>query len=81
VQSVTSADFPQRSQKKVVLTIHEIRESPDLSIKKLNASNPGHPIYSLRIGMGVRVLVSIHDEILIIHVLEVEHRKHLYRDF
>jgi mRNA interferase RelE/StbE len=29
----------------------------------------------------VRALLSIHDDLLVIHVLEVEHRKHSYRDF
>ncbi len=67
--------------KKVVRSIHEIGGSPYLSIKKMRASNPGHPIYSLRVGREVRALLSIHDDVLIIHVLEVEHRKHSYRDF
>jgi mRNA-degrading endonuclease RelE of RelBE toxin-antitoxin system len=29
----------------------------------------------------VRALLSIHDDVLVIHLLEVEHRKHSYRDF
>jgi mRNA interferase RelE/StbE len=67
--------------KKVVRAIHTIRESPYQYIKKMKASNPGHPIYSLRIHRDVRALLSIHDDVLVIHVLEVEHRKHSYRDF
>jgi mRNA interferase RelE/StbE len=67
--------------KKVVRAIHTIRESPYQYIKKMKASNPGHPIYSLRIQRDVRALLSIHDDMLVIHVLEVEHRKHSYRDF
>ncbi|MDD5025101.1 MAG: type II toxin-antitoxin system RelE/ParE family toxin [Methanoregula sp.] len=73
--------LPPEIAKKVVLAIHEIREAPYFSLKKLKVSDPRHPIFSFRIGRGVRVLVSIHDEVLIIHVLEVEHRKHSYRDF
>lgn len=73
--------LPPEIAKKVVRSIHEIRESPYLSIKKVKTSDPRHPIYSFRIGRALRVLLSIHDDVLIIHVLEVEHRKHSYRDF
>ena len=73
--------LPPDIARKVVLSIHEIREAPYLSIKKMKASDPRYPIYSFRIGRGVCVLLSIHDDVLIIHVLEVEHRKHSYRDF
>ena len=59
--------------KKVVSTIHDIRESPYNYIKKLKASNPHHPVYSLRIRRDIRALLSIHDDVLVIHVLEVEH--------
>jgi mRNA interferase RelE/StbE len=71
---------PEIAQK-VVSTIHDIRESPYLYIKKMKASNPLHPIYSLRVHRDIRALLSIHDDVLVIHVLEVEHRKHSYRDF
>lgn len=72
--------LPPNIAHNVVLAIHEMRQAPHLFIKKLKASNPRHPIYSLRVG-EVRVLLSIHDDVLIIHVLEVERRKHSYRDF
>ena len=67
--------------KKVVRAIHTVRESPYQYIKKMKASNPGHPLSSLRIHRDVQALLSIHDTILVINVLEVEHRKHSYRDF
>jgi len=69
------------SAQKVISAIHEIRDAPYLYIKKMRASNPRHPVYSLRVGRDVRALLSIHDDVLIIHVLEVEHRKHSYRNF
>jgi len=47
----------------------------------MKTSNPRHPLYSIRIHRDVRALLSIHDDLLVIHVLEVEHRKHSYRDF
>jgi len=64
----------------VISAIHEIRDAPYLHIKKMRASNPRHPVYSLKVRRDVRALLSIHDEVLIIHVLEVDHRKHSYRD-
>jgi len=73
--------LPPEIAHNVVQTIHEIRKAPYHSIKKMKASKPVHPIYSLRVGKEVRVLLSIHDDLLIIYVLEVEHRKHSYRDF
>jgi mRNA interferase RelE/StbE len=67
--------------RQVIRKIHEIREQPYYSIKKIKGSNPHHPIYSVRIRRDVRAFISIHDEVLIIHVLEVETRKTAYRDF
>jgi mRNA interferase RelE/StbE len=66
---------------KVVQAIHELRESPYKYIKKLKASNPNHPVFSFRVRRDIRVLLSIHDNVLVIHILEVEHRKHSYRDY
>jgi len=66
---------------KVVQAIHELREEPYHFIKKNKASDPRHPVYSFRAQRDIRVLLSIHDNVLIIHILEVEHRKHSYRDF
>ena len=65
----------------VIKAIGEISDDPYHSIKKIKAANPKHPIYSLRIRRDVRALLSIHDDVLIIHVLEVEQRKSAYRDF
>jgi len=60
--------------KKVVSTIHTLRESAYQYIKKMKASNPSHPLYSISVHRDVRALLSIHDDVLVIHVLEVEHR-------
>ncbi|MCP1662111.1 MULTISPECIES: type II toxin-antitoxin system RelE/ParE family toxin [Methanocalculus] len=73
--------LPKETARMVVRRISEIKNAPYLSIKKLKASNPQHPVYSLRIRRDIRALVSIHDDIVIIHVLEVESRKRSYRDF
>jgi mRNA interferase RelE/StbE len=66
---------------KVVHAIHELRESPYIYIKKLKASNPNHPFYSFRVRRDIRVLLSIHDDVLVIHILEVERRNRSYRDY
>jgi mRNA interferase RelE/StbE len=73
--------LPRDIARKVVSTIHQIREDPYHFIKKMKASNPDHPVYSLRVRRDIRALLSIHDDVLIIHVLEIEHRKQAYRDF
>ncbi|MCK9632461.1 MAG: type II toxin-antitoxin system RelE/ParE family toxin [Methanoregula sp.] len=73
--------LPLEIARKVVGSIHTIREDPYRFIKKIKASNPNHPIYSLRVRRDVRALLSIHDDVLIIHVLEIDYRKQAYRDF
>lgn len=73
--------LPPEFARQVICKIHAICEDPYRYIKKIKASNPRHPIYSVRIRRGVRAFLSIHDDVLIIHVLEVEYRKTAYRDF
>jgi mRNA interferase RelE/StbE len=73
--------LPPEISNAVVRSVHAMKEAPYHHIKKLKACNTRHPIYSLRVRKDIRVLLSIHDDVLIIHVLEVEHRKHSYRDF
>ena len=73
--------LPLPIARKIIRAIEEISDAPYSSIKKLKGSNPRHPLYSLRVGRDIRVLLSIHDNVLIIHVLEIEDRKQSYRDF
>ena len=73
--------LPQELARQVARKIHEIRDNPYHHIKKVKASDPRHPIYSIRIRRGLRAFLSVHDMALIIHVLEVEYRKTAYRDF
>jgi mRNA interferase RelE/StbE len=73
--------LPRGIAQKVVSAIHQIGDDPYRFIKKLKGSNPEHPVYSLRVRRDVRALLSIHDDVLIIHVLEIDHRKQAYRDF
>jgi mRNA interferase RelE/StbE len=73
--------LPLEIARKVIGAIGEISDAPHLFVKKMKASNPKHPVYSLRIRRDVRALLSIHDDVLIVHVLEIEDRKQSYRDF
>jgi mRNA interferase RelE/StbE len=73
--------LPRETAREIIRKIHTIREEPYRFIKKIQGSQPGHPIYSLRIRRGIRAFLTIHDDVLIIHVLEVEQRKTAYRDF
>jgi mRNA interferase RelE/StbE len=73
--------LPPETARTVVNAIHTIKDDPYQFIKKIKASNPNHPVYSLRVGRDVRALLSIHNDVLIIHVLEIDYRKHAYRDF
>jgi mRNA interferase RelE/StbE len=66
---------------RVIRAIHTLRDNPYYSIKKLKGGAHQHPVYTLRIGLYYRAILSIHDNVLIIHVLEIEDRKQAYRDF
>lgn len=73
--------LPPEIARKVVSAIQNIKEDPYQFIKKIKGSNPTHPVYSLRVRIDIRALLSIHDDVLIIHVLEIDHRSQAYRDF
>ena len=66
---------------RIIRALHGLSDSPYSKIKKLKGTNPGHPVYTFRIGTQYRAILSIHDAILVIHVLEIEDRKKVYRDF
>jgi len=71
----------KETAQRVISTLHTIREDPYHHIKKLKSTRPDHPVYTYRIGLYFRAILSIHDTVLIIHVLEIEDRKQSYRDF
>jgi mRNA interferase RelE/StbE len=73
--------LPPEIARTVVSAIHTIKKDPYHFIKRLKASNPDHPVYSFRVRRDIRALLSIHDDLLIIHVLEIDHRRQAYRDF
>jgi mRNA interferase RelE/StbE len=67
--------------RRIIRALHMIREDPYHHIKKLKGARPEHPVYTYRIGLYYRAILSIHDTVLIIHVLEIEDRKQSYRVF
>jgi len=73
--------LPMETARQVIRKIHEIRSDPYRFVKKIRASDPRFPLYSVRVRRDVRAFISIHDDVLVIHVLEVEKRKTAYRDF
>jgi mRNA interferase RelE/StbE len=66
---------------RIIRALHGLSDTPYSQIKKLKGTNPGHPVYTFRIGNQYRAILSIHDTVLVIQVLEIEDRKQVYRDF
>ena len=61
-------------QARILHTLERIRPRPTHHIKKL----VGNPYFSLRVG-DYRVILDIQDNKLIIFVIEVGHRKNIYK--
>jgi mRNA-degrading endonuclease RelE of RelBE toxin-antitoxin system len=71
----------QATAQRIIRALHGLSDHPSSQIKKLKGTNPGHPVSTFRIGTHYRAILSIHDTVLIIQVLEIEDRKQAYRDF
>ena len=71
----------KETARRVIRALHTIKEDPYHHIKKLKGARPEHPVYTFRIGLYYRAILSIHDNVLVILVLEIEDRKQSYRDF
>ncbi|MBT3814815.1 type II toxin-antitoxin system RelE/ParE family toxin [Candidatus Woesearchaeota archaeon] len=61
-------------QKRVILTLNRIKVRPYAYVKKLVSS----PYFSLRFG-DYRVILNIQDNKLIIFVIELGHRRNIYK--
>ncbi len=61
-------------QERILLTLERIRIRPYDFVKKLS----GYPYYRLRVG-DYRVILGIRSEQLIIIVIELGHRKNIYK--
>jgi mRNA interferase RelE/StbE len=55
-----------------------ISEDPQRHVKKLKGQSM--PLYSYRVGT-YRVIMTIEREVMIIFVIEISHRKNVYRDY
>ena len=73
--------LPDTTARRITRAIHTLGKDPFLHVKKLKGIAPDHPVYTFRIGLYHRVILSIHNEVLIVLVLEIENRKQEYRDF
>jgi mRNA interferase RelE/StbE len=71
----------KETARRIIRALHDLTEDPYPLVKKLKGTTPGQPVYTYRIGLSYRAILSIHDSVLIVHVLEIEHRRQAYRDF
>ncbi len=71
----------RNNAQRIIRALHGLTEDPYNQIKKLKGTSSGHPVYTFRIGLRYRAILSIHETVLIIHVLEIEDRNRAYRDF
>jgi mRNA interferase RelE/StbE len=70
-----------KTAQRIIRALHTLCDDPYRTIKKLKGGTPAHPVYTFRIGLYYRAILSVHDSVLIIHVLEIEGRNQAYRDF
>ncbi|MBU0979213.1 MAG: type II toxin-antitoxin system RelE/ParE family toxin [Nanoarchaeota archaeon] len=67
--------FSKVVQKRIVMTLERCKIRPYSHIKRL----VGSPFYSLRVG-DYRVIMDIKDDKLLILVIEIGHRKRIYKN-
>lgn len=67
--------LPNKEIKKIINAINQLIEEPrSLNSKKLTASE----VYRMRVG-DYRILYEIKDNVLIIYIIKIGHRKDIYR--
>lgn len=66
--------LPEEIQKRIVSTLRRCKIRPYPHVKKL----VGSKYFRLRVG-DYRIILEIIDNILIIHVIELGHRKNIYK--
>ncbi|MDP2363509.1 MAG: type II toxin-antitoxin system RelE/ParE family toxin [Ignavibacteria bacterium] len=67
--------LPNKELKRILQSIHQLIENPrPINSKKLSGSER----YRLRVG-DYRILYEIHDQILIIYIIKIAHRKEVYK--
>jgi mRNA interferase RelE/StbE len=74
----TLVAIPRKDQKRIARKIESLAESPPTPAKtKMKGSNPFHRV---RVG-DYRIIYEIQNEILLILILKIGHRKDVYRKF
>jgi mRNA interferase RelE/StbE len=68
----------KETARRVIRALRKIKEDPYHHIKKLKGARPQHPVYTYRIRLYYRAILSIHDNVLVILVLEIEDSKQSY---
>jgi len=67
--------LPNKEIKKIINAINQLIDNPrPINSKKLSASER----YRLRVG-DYRILYEIEDQILIVYIIKIAHRKDVYR--
>ncbi len=66
--------FDKETQRRIISTLERIRIRPYPHVKKLVAN----PFFRLRVG-DYRVIIDIKDDKLLIYVIEVGHRRNIYK--
>jgi mRNA interferase RelE/StbE len=73
--------LPRDVALKFVAEFQDLSEEPDPRIHVKRLRGPGDPpFFSLRIGQ-YRAILSILDDVMVIHVIEIGHRGSVYRKF
>ncbi len=65
----------------IILAMYGLPDHPSSQVKKLKGTNPGHPLYTFRIGDQYRAILSVHDTVLVIQVHRIEGSTQVYLDF
>lgn len=70
--------IPRSDQKRIAANIDSLAENlPDPTTTKMKGNNPFHKV---RIG-NYRIVYEIQDDVLLILIVKIGHRKDIYRNF
>lgn len=71
--------LPLDIAKNIILSINGIKDEPYSYVKKIKGAKR-HPLFTHRVG-EYRVILDIHDDRLLIIVIETEHRSKIYQKY
>jgi mRNA interferase RelE/StbE len=70
--------LPDDIRSRIILAIRRIRDNPFPHIHRLHTQKTEYPLYKMRVGQ-YRVILQIIQDVLVIYVVDVGHRKNVYR--